>query len=116
MKTLNLTNHLATPEHRCSEPTNKKEVQDLLTFHSLPSKEEVADRANRLALLAVREGATSALLGGAPYLMSVLERALKTAGVTPVYSFTERMSEETTAADGSVTKTNVFKHVGWVEV
>lgn len=116
MTILNLTQHVATPEQGCSEPTNKKEVQDLLTFLALPSKDEVASRAKRLALLAVREGAKVAMIGGAPYLMRPLEDALKTAGVTPVYSFTVRVSAETVNPDGTVTKTNVFAHVGWVEV
>lgn len=37
-------------------------------------------------------------------------------GVKPLYSFTERASVESTNEAGEVVKTNVFKHVGFVEV
>lgn len=56
------------------------------------------------------------MIGGAPYLMAPLERMLKKSGYRPVYSFSERRSVEETLPDGSVKKTAVFAHVGWVEV
>lgn len=55
-----------------------------------------------------------AMIGGAPYLMAPLEAELKKLGIEPVYAFSERVSEETVQADGTVVKTNVFKHVGFV--
>ena len=48
--------------------------------------------------------------------MSTLERALAEVKVTPVYAFSVRESLETVSDDGTVTKTNVFKHVGFVEL
>ena len=54
-----------------------------------------------------------AMIGGAPYLMAELEKALWNRGIEPVYSFSERKSVET-EKDGVVTKVNVFEHVGFV--
>ena len=57
-----------------------------------------------------------AMIGGAPYLMSALEKCLIEMGAKPVYAYSERVSVETTAADGSVVKENVFRHLGFVTV
>ena len=54
-----------------------------------------------------------AMIGGAPYLMAELEKALWNRGIEPVYSFSERKSVET-EKDGIVTKVNVFEHAGFV--
>ena len=54
-----------------------------------------------------------AMVGGAPYLMAELEKALWARGIEPVYSFSERKSVEA-EKDGVVTKVNVFEHVGFV--
>ena len=55
------------------------------------------------------------MIGGAPFFMSALERALLDVGITPLYAFSIRESVEKAAEDGTVTKINVFKHVGFVE-
>lgn len=55
-----------------------------------------------------------AMIGGAPYLMAPLERALRAAGVEPVYALSERVSTEEAQPDGSVRKVNTFRHVGFV--
>ena len=55
-----------------------------------------------------------AMIGGAPYLMSELEKELWYRGIEPVYSFSRRESVESTDAEGNVTKTSVFKHIGFV--
>lgn len=117
MKIINLTQHNATPEQVAQgvvEPENKKEVQDLITFKNIPRKRDIAIRAMSLTNIALTEGATSVMIGGAPYLMGVLERTLLENGIQPLYSFSERRSIETHQPDGSVTKTNVFVHAGWV--
>jgi hypothetical protein len=59
-------------------------------------------------------GDLSAMIGGAPYLMSALEEALDTQGIGAVYAFSVRESTEQTAPDGSVRKVNVFRHAGFV--
>ena len=57
-----------------------------------------------------------AMIGGAPYLMAPLERELRRWRVTPLYSLSERVSEERQFPDGSVVKTQVHKHLGFLEV
>jgi hypothetical protein len=59
---------------------------------------------------------TRVMLGGAPYLMGALEKAVRECGFTPVYAFSQRESEEITQPDGSVRKVQVFRHCGFVEV
>jgi hypothetical protein len=112
---LNLTQHVATPDQGVREPSDKKAVQALLTFSTLPTSAEIRERAEKLAAIAVAEGADAAMIGGAPYLMGPLEGALRSAGVKPMYSFSVRQSVEKTDDDGNVVKTVVFKHAGFVE-
>lgn len=117
-KILNLTQHAATPEQSAAgvvEPDDKAAVADLLNFATLPSAEHLRSRAEALASLAARSGAGVAMIGGAPFFMAPLERALMDRGVKPVYAFSMRESVEVTAADGSVTKRSVFRHEGFVE-
>lgn len=113
---LNLTQHVGTPEQGVSEPLNKEIVLKLLTFSSIPTKEEIIERAVNLAEIASLEAYDSVMIGGAPYLMSELEKQLKLLNIQPLYSFTERVSIENSFPDGSVSKMSVFKHVGWIEV
>lgn len=113
---LNLTQHPATPEQIAAgviEPANKDAVRRLLTFDEIPSRADIAARAAALAEIA--DGHDAAMIGGAPYLMGALEDALKKKGVAPLYSFTRREVVEKTASDGSVVKTAVFRHAGFIE-
>lgn len=119
---LNLTQHEATPEQVSAgvvtSPADEAGIRALLTFKNLPTREEIQYRAISLAAIAANffkgeDGA--ALIGGAPYLMAPLERELHHRGIVPLYSFSERVSEERTTPSGEVVKTNVFKHVGFVE-
>ena len=129
---LNLTQHVTTDEQTAQlvvEPRmTKEEIRKLLTFEEIPSKEEIESRATKLAEIAVSEASmyagdtdneiwiTRVMLGGAPYLMGALEKAIRECGFTPVYAFSKRESEEIPQPDGSVKKIAVFKHVGFVEV
>lgn len=105
-------------------PACKQVVQKLLTFETIPTSETINDRAEKLAQMCIgmvsanlpSEGEIYALIGGAPYLMASLENALRERKIHPVYSFSERQSVETTMPDGTVKKSNVFKHVGFIEV
>ena len=72
-------------------------------------------KAATLATLAKVKGVKYAHIGGAPYLMAHLEACLKQAGVVPLYSLTERVTEER-VIDGEVTKTSVFKCAGFYAV
>lgn len=119
MKIVNLTQHGASPEQKAQgvvEPEDKALVQSLLTFDTIPSKEEMAERAEALARVATSHDTDSAMIGGAPYFMSVLENTLKAHGVKPVYAFSVRESADVPQADGSVRKVAVFRHLGFVEV
>ena len=98
-------------------------VKHLLNFTSLPTRDEIISRATALADYA--EGLLSqakndgdrlfALIGGAPYLMGALEQKLKERGIQPLYAYSQRESVETINSDGSVTKTAIFKHIGYIE-
>jgi hypothetical protein len=117
MKILNLTQHIATEDQLAagvSEPSDKAEVQRLLTFETLPSPEEVRCRAEALAELAVAEGAAFAMIGGAPFLMAPLEKMLIERGVAPLYAFSRRETTEEMLPDGNVRKVQIFRHAGFV--
>lgn len=117
MSIKNLTQHRPTAEQFDGNGgvTNIDEnAVELLNFATPPSVEEIHERAVALAALAA--GFESAMIGGAPYLMGPLCAALKAAGVQPLFSFTERKSEEQQLPDGSVKKVSVFAHVAWVAV
>jgi hypothetical protein len=72
-------------------------------------------RACLLTSIAVKLGATHAMIGGAGFFLPVLEKALHQRGIIPVHAFSKRESVETRNADGTVSKTNIFKHLGFVE-
>jgi hypothetical protein len=136
MKILNLTQHTATPEQRLAGVIDlpeqaAAELRQLLTFSvsgpdGLVSAEDayakVLARADQIVELVVVPAIerdpeiTAAMIGGAPYLMAPLERALMEIGVTPVYALSDRVSVEETQPDGTVRKVAVFRHAGFVAV
>lgn len=100
-------------------------VKELLTFDTLPTREEIYRRADELAAIAKSfisrndEGLRNndvglCMIGGAPYFQSALEFALLEVGINPIYAFSQRVSEEVTKEDGTVEKRNVFRHEGFV--
>lgn len=122
---LNLTQHVVTAEQLqdgAVEPDQemKAEIQRLITFDRSVMTEtgQIEDRAKALASLIRREYPllNKAMVGGALYFMPALVKELKAVGIQPYFSYTDRVSTETHNPDGSVTKTLVFKHLGWVEV
>lgn len=118
-KIVNLTQHPASAEQikqGAINLPNESILKNALTFNGLPTKEAIQNRAALITGLALEEGATHAMIGGAPYLMSALERTLKEKGVQPMYAFSERVSVEKTTETGEVVKTSTFQHKGWVEV
>lgn len=131
---MNLTQHKATPEQIAAGvvdlPDNyRAHLSALLTFEEMPTSAEVQARAEQVAAFAVglwtewEEGRAPSqahlservMIGGAPYLMAPLERALIESGFAPVYAFSRRETGEETLPDGSVRKTGVFRHLGFVE-
>ena len=123
MKILNLTQHIATPAQIEQGVFDlslelRPALLKLLTFVEMPTKVEVQNRAVAIVrwILSNNIMCDAAMIGGAPFLMSELEFQLRLQKIPPMYAFSERVSEESTAPDGSVTKTNVFKHVGFVVI
>lgn len=128
---VNLTQHNSTVEQGVYDLPEDMKVQlkDLLTFHNLPTQKEIQSRAAQIADLAnlffveEMEGldlvdgefTVSAMIGGAPYLMSPLEEYLKQNSIAPLYAFSQRVSVEETDSEGNVHKKNIFKHLGFVE-
>jgi len=111
---INLTQHVATADQGATEPANKAVVQDLLTFEEIPTTALMVKRAKELADIAAEAGATEAMIGGAPFFMSVLEAALVMKKIEPVYAFSKRETVEEKQQDGSVRKVAVFRHLGFV--
>lgn len=113
---VNLTQHNALPEQGCIEPSEEtqKEVRNLITFNEIPSDLEMRTRAVRIAEIASESGADSAMIGGAGYFQRYLEEELLARGIEPVYAFSKRESVEAVQEDGSVKKTFVFRHAGFV--
>lgn len=116
---INLTQHVYSPEQAAAGVINhprQAELQALLTFDELPSSSVIVSRAKAVTALALETGATSAMLGGAPFFMGALERELQAARLKALYAFSRRESVEVTDPDGFVRKTAVFRHLGFVEV
>lgn len=90
-------------------------LNDCLTFDEIPTYGKMWTRAVLLTSIAARLGFKAVMIGGAGFFLPVLERALKQRGIKPLHAFTQRNGVETANTDGSVTKTNVFEHVGFVE-
>ena len=118
-KILNMTQHNASPEQIAAgviEPAAeiKENIRKLLTFNSLPSCEEIKERAKALAEIAEDAGVGKVLIGGAPYLMAPLEAELIHRGILPLYAFSIREVVEETLPDGTIKKVTKFRHAGFV--
>ena len=137
---LNLTMHTATPEQREAGVYNPllhiEAIKEALTFNALPTQQEIEVKALSLASMAAEEVywqllktrpeseeqlsiedqmlGMRVMIGGAPYLMSYLEKALKERNLKAVYAFSKRESVEVVLDNGDVRKTNIFKHLGFV--
>jgi hypothetical protein len=123
MTILNFTQHDATPEQVAAgvvEPdaASKERIRQLLTFEQLPTQSDLRQRATDCAVLAAvlvrKYGCDAVLIGGAPFFMSHLESALRLFRVPFCYAFSRREVDEQILPDGSVKKTHVFKHVGFI--
>lgn len=113
---INLTQHQATTEQLAVgviDLTGQQLalVKALLTFDEIPTESEMKERAYQIAEIARNHG-VSAMIGGAPFFMSYLERALHKAGVSPYYAFSKRCVIK--EVDG-VKERIIFKHEGFVD-
>ena len=117
---INLTQHPATPEQKDAGVTDLEgialqAVKDMLTFRNIPDQDEIRSRCAALVVSATMTGAKKAMIGGAPFLMTALERALKHNGIQPLYAFSQREVIEQQTENGEVVKKAIFKHLGFVE-
>jgi len=120
MKILNLTQHPATPEQKAQGVVDLSEedrdlLKFLLTFDAIPTEDHMRGRAEGICKMADRYEIDSAMIGGAPYFMGVLEHYLWMQCVTPLYAFSQRVVEEEEQPNGEVRKVSVFKHLGFVQ-
>jgi hypothetical protein len=125
---LNLTQHLATPEQLAAGVVDlvgedRAFLIEKLTFDDMPSRDEIRDAADSLAEFAdtwlfdnnCDPESYTVLIGGAPWFMSALEKALKETDIKPLYAFSKRESFEEMQEDGSVKKSMMFRHLGFLE-
>ena len=120
---INLTQHAASAEQieaGVIDMVGKdlESLKALLTFQDIPSAAEIDRRAQEITRLAkdalFGQPERKAMIGGALWLMAPLSFYLKAAGINPVFAFSKRESVEK-IIDGKTVKTNVFKHIGFVE-
>lgn len=126
---INLTQHPASPDQVQAGVVDltgevRAELIDALTFDEPPSPLEIIDRAIEVAELAGHNGLgddegddplpQQAMIGGALWLMAPLAIELRARGIEPVFAFSVRETVEAVQADGSVRKTAIFRHAGWV--
>lgn len=114
---INLTQHNATADQLAVgvvDLTGEQlaSLKTLLTFEDMPTYSEMRERAEAIAIIAQSAGETGAMIGGAPFFMSFLERALFAVGVRPYYAFSKRCVIKD--ADG-IKERIVFKHEGFVD-
>lgn len=97
----------------------REELSQLLMFKELPTQTEVEGRARRIAEICwdicINSGIDHFMIGGAAWLMYPLVAEFKTFGLIACFAFSERVSVEEKCEDGSVKKSSVFKHMGFVE-
>lgn len=124
MKIINLTQHPASAEQReagvfdvpADLTYGGDTLREQLTFNELPAYDDVLLVAECIANLAKDNfECDAAMIGGAPFLMAPLVDALQRNGIKPMFAFSKRESVEETQPDGSVRKTAVFSHLGFVE-
>ena len=121
--TTNLTQHNVTESQERAGicdlvPGQHSKLKALLTMKAedvnqasiIERAEQIADFCEYFAVDGQRF-----MIGGAPFLMPVLSKALWNRGYKPFYAVSDRVSEESTLADGSVRKVVVFNHVSLVE-
>ena len=125
---LNLTQHQATPEQVAAgvvdlEGEDREFLIKKITFGEMPTRDEIIDAAFMLASFAdgwfhaneLPIGEDTVMIGGAPWFMSALEKALKETEIKALYAFSKRESVEEIQEDGSVKKSMVFRHLGFLE-
>jgi hypothetical protein len=136
MKVLNLTPFQTTSSQFIAGVVDLPESErvkliKLLAFTAVPLQKELIERSEAIAEIARKSGYDTAMIGGVPYMLTVLERSLNSVGINPVYSFTIReikqvCSDISTQAtntnsnvrlineDASTQMIETYRHVGFV--
>jgi hypothetical protein len=122
---LNLTQHAATPEQladgvRDLDAELRALLTAALTVEDLPTKAEILSRCQAVVDIALsteaNEPPCTVMIGGAPWMMGPLAHELREqVGCRCLFAFSKREAVETTGPDGSVKKSSVFRHAGWIE-
>ena len=119
---LNMTQHVATAqqlEAGVVEPDaqTKAQIRRLMTFDDdkPPTRREIGEAAQSLAQIAKATEARTVMIGGAPWLMPALARALKEEGLDAVGAYSKRTTKQIPGPDGPIMR-NVFEHAGFVEM
>lgn len=120
MCVINLTQHKATAEQVAAGVVDldgemREELVTCLTFNEMPNEWDIRSRVTgMLTLLECFDRPEKVMIGGAPWLMAPLIQRLIEEGYVPLFAFSVRESIEQTMPDGSVRKTAVFRHKGFV--
>ena len=122
---LNLTQHAATPEQLADGVRDlpdelRAALVQALTVDDLPTKNEILARCQDVVNICFYTNADNApatvMIGGAPWMMGPLAHELREqVGCRCLFAFSKREAVETTGPDGSVKKSSVFRHAGWIE-
>jgi len=75
------------------------------------NKTDIQQIADSVVKTAISEGATHLMIQGEPSLFFSAVETAKQKGISCLIATTQRVSVERENADGSIVKTNVFKHV-----
>ena len=125
---MNLTQHDATDDQLAEgvvelDAGSQGRVREFLTFEAIPDEADMQARAHAIAIIARdwafgqdRRRNLQAMIGGASYFMSTLERVLRDPayGIEPVYAFGKRESREIRLASHATRKVVDFKHLGFI--
>lgn len=124
---INLTQHPATPAQIAEGVENLSNdslsaLHHFLDFSELPTPSEIEASVEGITTLAScwqdwqdPDTECGAMIGGAPWIIAPLVRRLILEGITPYFAFSQRVSRELQMPDGSVQKTSVFGHRGFVQ-
>ena len=115
MKIINLTQHTATKEQISQGVVDlpQEKQNELKSLLNCSWGDDLELKAQRIVALIDGLPQRNAMIGGAPYLMGYLERALANERKNPLYSFSERVSTEKVLEDGTIQKVSSFNHVGF---
>ena len=120
---LNFTQHKATTDQIAAGVFDAPEefqvaIAKVLTFDELPTTEEINQHAHDAVEIAYAIHDVvifdTVIIGGAPFFIPALADRLDRAGFAVCFAFSKRESVDVQQPDGSVRKTAVFKHDGFV--